>query len=168
MKYLKSIFLVILFFTLTAGNIHKFYVSTTQIEYAEQEESLQIIVKIFIDDIEAVLRERYNKPEMELASKKETEEDAELIKQYILKKLHIQVNHKEMPLTYIGKEYDIDVLKAYIEINQVSSLQLLEIENKLLMEKFPKQQNIIHFKWGKNRNSLLLNIDNPKGLLKFE
>lgn len=167
MKLYKYLLLILILIPLTAGKAHKFYVSTTQIEYAEEEQSLQIISKIFIDDIEAVLQKRYNKPQLELASKKETKADEALLKEYILKKLKIWVNQKPQDLIYLGKEYDIDIVKVYLEIKNVSSLKTLTVENKLLQDMFPEQQNIIHFKWDKTRESLLLDKDNPKGLLKF-
>jgi hypothetical protein len=37
----------------------------------------------------------------------------------------------------------------------------------MLMDLFDKQQNIIHIKRYKQRKSLVLDIDNPKGLLNF-
>ena len=167
MKFYKYILLLLILLPLTAGKAHKFYVSTTQIEYAEAEQSLQIISKIFTDDIEAVLQKRYNKPQLELASKKETKEDEALLKEYILKKIKIWVNNQPQAITYVGREYDIDIVKVYLEIKDVSTLKTIEVENKLLQDIFPEQQNIIHFKWNKTRKSLLLDKDNPKGLLKF-
>ncbi len=168
MKLFKILFIFFLLLPLTAGKAHKFYVSTTQVEYVKEEQSLQIITKVFIDDIEAVLRKRYNKPEIQLASKKETDEDARLIKQYLLKKLKIKVNGKPVTLHYLGKEYDIDILNAYLEVTNVSALETIEIENTMLTEEFPEQQNIIHLKYNKTRESLILTKDNPKGLLKFD
>ncbi len=168
MKPIKITVLLLASFLLTAATLHKFYVSTTQIEYVKEEQSLQIITKIFTDDIEAVLRERYNRPEMELDSKKETGKDAQLIKQYILKKITIKVNGKRVTPIYLGKEYDIDILSAYLEVTGIPSLKTLEIENTLLQDKFPEQQNIIHFKQNKTRRSLILDKDNPKGMLNFK
>ena len=39
---------------------HEYYVSVTQIEYAEEQQSLQIISQIFINDFETLLRKRYD------------------------------------------------------------------------------------------------------------
>jgi len=167
MKFLKVALLFLLFPLLTGStSAHKFYVSTTDIEYVAEKESLQIITKIFIDDIEQELRKRYD-PSISLASKKETKADAELLKKNILQKLNISVNGKPVKMNYLGKEYDIETVKVYIEIEEVNSLNSIEVENKILMDIFPEQQNIIHLKTSSRRKSLILDIDNPKGLLKF-
>jgi len=142
-------------------------VSITKIEFIEEQRSIQIISKIFIDDIEQTLQERYD-PNVSLATEKETDRDIEILKDYIIKKLNIQVNGIPVSLTYIGKEYDIDIMKIYIEVEDISEVRSIEIENKILMDNFPEQQNIIHYKKNKTRKNLILDINSPKGVLNFE
>jgi uncharacterized protein DUF6702 len=141
-------------------------VSITKIEFSEEEQSLQIINKLFIDDIEDVLQERYN-PSISLDPEKETPKDADFLKEYVLQKLKINVNGTPVKLNYIGHEYDNDVVKSYIEVVNISELKTIEVENKMLMDLFEKQQNIVHIKRFKKRKSLVLDIDNPRGLLNF-
>ncbi|RMA57779.1 DUF6702 family protein [Ulvibacter antarcticus] len=166
MKILKVVTLLLLFPILVGASDHKFYVSITKVEYVEEKQSLQIISQIFIDDIEDVLQQRYN-PDISLDTKRETESDALYLKEYVLQKLKIWVNGKPVELNYIGKEYEIDMVKVYIEVTGVSSLKTFEVENKLLMDLFEEQQNIIHFKEKGKRKSLILERDNPKGLLNL-
>ncbi len=130
---------------------HKFYVSIT---------------KIFIEDIEDALQKRYD-PSISLDTKKETETADEDLKNYILQKITIKVNGKPVTLDYIGKEYETDMVVAYIEVKGVKELNTIEIENKVLMDLFPEQQNIIHLKTPKSRRSLILDRDEPKGKLDF-
>lgn len=151
---------------ITAATDHKFYVSITKIEYVQEKASLQIISKIFIDDIEDVLQQRYD-PNVSLATPKETKKEFEFIKKYLSQKIQIKVNGKPVEFTFIGKEYDTDIMKVYLEIENISSLKSLEISNEILMELFEEQQNIIHFKSNDTRRSLILDKDNPKGMLNF-
>ncbi len=154
-------------FPLVSGtSAHKFYVSITKIEYVKEKNSLQIIIKIFTDDIEDVLQLKTGAP-ISLNTKKETAMADEDVKKYILQKLKIKVNGKNVQLNYIGKEYDTDMLVAYLEITNVNELKNLEIENKVLMEIFGEQQNIIHLKTPTSRRSLILDKDEPSGKLKF-
>ena len=44
----------------------------------------------------------------------------------------------------------------------------IEVENKVLLEMFSEQKNIIHVKKNDTRSSLILENGNPKGLLKFD
>jgi len=151
---------------MSMSTVHKFYVSITKVEYIKEEQSLQIIAKIFTEDLEKTLRERYN-PEIHLDSKKETASDAEYIQKYLSKKLKINVNNEPVTIEYIGKEYENDVVKIYMEVKNVLELKTFEIENKVLMDMFDEQQNIIHFKNKKIRKSLMLDGDNPKAVLNL-
>ncbi|MGK0428186.1 MAG: hypothetical protein ACJAUR_002304 [Ulvibacter sp.] len=166
MKFIKIILLVFLFPLITGSTEHKFYVSITKIEYVAESESLQIITQFFIDDIEEVLQKRY-RPDVSLGTTKETEEDVVLLEKYILQKLKISVNGAPVALDYLGIEYDIDLVKSFIEVAGVKEFKSVEIEFKALTEIFTEQQNIIHFKTSEKRKSLILDIDNPKGVLNF-
>ena len=164
---LKTIIFCLLIFTLFSGFVvHKFYVSTTKVEYAKEKKSIQIISKIFVEDLEQVLQERYSS-RVQLDPKKETDLDQSYLLNYISQKLKFKINEKEAQLIYIGKEYDIDILNIYFEIEDVDSLESIRIENKILIDLFPEQQNIIHFSNEKNKRNLILDKNHPTGLLNF-
>ena len=74
MRFLKVFILAVVFPVLMGAGVHKFYASTTTIEYVPQEQSLQIITEIFIDDIQQALTQR-NLREVHLDSKKQTPAD---------------------------------------------------------------------------------------------
>ncbi|MRT17012.1 hypothetical protein F3C99_08590 [Vitellibacter sp. q18] len=166
MKYSKFLLLFLLFPMLSAVPAHKFYVSVTKIEYAKEKNSLQIITKIFIDDIEDALQKRYD-PSLSLATDMETEAAEADLKKYILQKLKITINGSPVRLHYIGREYDPDMVVAYLEVTDVKSLKSIRVENKVLMELFPEQQNIVHIKTPQSRKSLILEKDEPSGELNF-
>ena len=164
---LKIIIFCLLIFPFFAGFVaHKFYVSTTKVEYVKERKSIQIISKIFVEDLEQVLQERYSS-RVQLDPKKETDLDQSYLLNYISQKLKFKINEKEAQLIYIGKEYDIDFLNIYFEIEDVDSLESIRIENKILIDLFPEQQNIIHFSNEKNKRNLILDKNHPTGLLNF-
>ena len=168
MKFLKIALLIVVLPLMTASSAdHKFYVSTTNIEYVPQKQSLQIITKIFIDDIEDVLQKRYDSS-ISIATTKETKRDAAFLKKYILQKLQININGKPAKLNYLGRDYDIDVVNAYIEITRVKKLKSIEVKDEILMDLFEEQQNIIHIKTPNLRRSLILDKGNPKDMLNFD
>ena len=140
--------------------------STTKVEYVKERKSIQIISKIFVEDLEQVLQERYSS-RVQLDPKKETDLDQSYLLNYISQKLKFKINEKEAQLIYIGKEYDIDILNLYFEIEDVDSLESIRIENKILIDLFPEQQNIIHFSNEKNKRNLILDKNHPTGLLNF-
>lgn len=164
---LKIIIFCLLTFPFLAGFVaHKFYVSTTKVEYVKERKSIQIISRIFVEDLEQVLQERYSS-RVQLDPKKETDLDQSYLLNYISQKLKFKINEKEAQLIYIGKEYDIDILNIYFEIEDVDSLESIRIENKILIDLFPEQQNIIHFSNEKNKRNLILDKNHPTGLLNF-
>jgi len=44
---------------LSSFTSHKFYLSVTEINYSEKDTSIQLLSRIFIDDLEELLNERY-------------------------------------------------------------------------------------------------------------
>lgn len=168
MKLIKLVLVAALIpICLATTSAHKFYVSITKVEYAAEDQALQLISKIFVDDLEVTLSERYGR-EISLGTNKETATDLELLKKYFLQKFSVEVNGQSAPLIYLGQEYENDTVKIYIEIEEVASITSLEFENSVLLDKFEEQQNIIHTKVFKKRRSLVLDKDNPKGLLNFD
>lgn len=166
MKYFKIIILLFLFPFIMSTITHKFYVSTTNIEYVKEKNAIQIITKIFTEDIEQALQERYDSS-ISLDSKKETESVEILLKKYLNQKLKFIVNGISVKINYIGKEHDMDITKVYFEIENISELRSIEVENKVLIDMFSEQQNIIHLKTPESRRSLILDKNKPKGLLNF-
>jgi len=146
--------------------VHRFYVSVTQIEYNEEQKSLQIISRIFIDDIEEVLRKRYDES-LVLVSEKEEAKINQYLDRYLQQKLRIVVNGREVAFSFIGKEYDNDLVLCYLEVTDISSLETITVSNFTLMDFFDEQQNIIHVKKGNKRKSLILEKEKDKGMLKF-
>jgi len=166
MKILKIAILLLTLPLVISTTTHKFYVSTTNVEFVKEKQVVQVITKIFIEDIEQALQARYS-PSISLDSPKEKASDVAYLKKYVLQKMKFKINNKEVKISYIGKEYDIDIVNMYFEVENVSEVNSIEIENKVLFDMFPEQQNIIHFKTSENRKSLVLDKDNPKGVLNF-
>ncbi|WP_299219912.1 DUF6702 family protein [uncultured Aquimarina sp.] len=166
MKKLLFILPVLLVFLSSFTVLHKFYVSVTQIEYNEEQKSLQIISRIFIDDIEEVLRKRYDET-IELVSEKQETKVDQYLSTYLNQKLAITVNGQEVFFNFIGKEYDNDLVLCYLEVDNIPSLETITVSNQVLMDFFDEQQNIVHVKKGKKRKSLILEKEKDKGMLKF-
>lgn len=158
--------IIILATTLCSFDTHKFYVSVTQIEYVTEQQSLQIISRIFIDDLESLLQERYDTA-IVLGEKEETPKVNTYLEKYINQKLKIKIDNKEVVFNFLGKEYEDDLIICYLEIVNIKTLKSIEVSNEVLMDLFEGQQNIIHIKKGKSRKSLILENGKSAGVLKF-
>ncbi|MFD2725471.1 DUF6702 family protein [Hyunsoonleella rubra] len=167
MNYFKILPLLILFVSASAfGVLHKYYISVTQLEYVEEKKSIQIVSRIFIDDFENVLRERYDEG-ITLDAKKNYRLNDMYIEKYLSDKLQIKINNEQTDLVFIGKEIDIDIIKCYLEIENVESIDSLEVSNKVLFDVFSGQQNMIKLNIYSERKSFILTSQNEKAVLNF-
>ena len=165
MKYSRRL-LFIFILPLFAFTVHKYYLSLAEINYSEKEKSLQIIMNVFMDDIELSVNKKYN-VDLQLTSKKELKNADTYFEKYLNENFKISVNNKEAKYKYLGKEYDGDIVYFYLEIPDVNSVKSIEIKNSVLIKDFAKQQNLIKVNIGDNKQSKLLTKNNNKAMLKF-
>ena len=147
---------------------HKFYLSVTHVNYSEKDGAIQITSRIFIDDFENVLQERYGF-DAELATKNESEEADAYIEKYFRTKFAVEINGKNASYTFIGKKYDVDVMICYIEIPKVdlATTTSIQITNEILTDLYDEQQNIVHFKIDGKKKSFVLLKSDTKGMLNL-
>ena len=156
---LLSIFLIFVHIIFIPKNIeHKFYVSTTTIEFKEEKNVIQITCQLFIDDVEKSLN-RYQEG-IKLAPDSNKQGIDKLLKKSLKKSILISIDGETTDLIYIGREYKNDILQCYFEANAPASSQNLSIENRTFFDLFEDQQNIIHYKNKSIRKSFLLYSEN--------
>lgn len=165
MKFQKYI-LLLLVLPLFSFSLHKYYVSLCEIEYVEEQKSVQIILGMFIDDIELTLNKNHQK-ELKLATENEIENVDEYYLPYLQKHFKISINGTAKLYDYIGKEYEHDIVRFYLEIPDVKTLNSLQITNNSLIRDFEDQKNIIKIKVNDFHKTFYLSKKNDKGLLKF-
>ena len=167
MPKLKILLFIIVLSLVSFKTMHKYYVSLTEIEYVKEERSVQIITRIFIDDFENVLRNRFYEG-LTLDTEKENIETNDYIEKYLKDKLKITINHKEFSFNFLGKEYEDDMILCYLEIQNIDRISSIRVENKLLYEMFPDQKNMVRFKIHSVNKTILLIKENDKGVLNLE
>ncbi len=150
---------------LTAAGYHRFYTAIFQINYVPKKKMVQITSRIFIDDFNDALKNQYHKTTF-LGTDKETQDDINLMKKYLSEKLKLTVNGKFETMNYLSNEREDKVLICYFKINNITKLKSLEIENSILTEVHPEQQNIIQFSNNGTKSSLLLSGETTRGMLK--
>lgn len=147
---------------------HKFYVSVTNISYSEKNDALQITSRVFIDDLDQLLKERYD-----IDAKLSTDNESELVDKYLEKYLRtkfiVQINGEDSSYEIIGRKYDNDVCVFYLEIAAIElpTVKSIQIQNELLTDMFDEQQNVVHFKINGKKKSFVLIKSDTKGMLKL-
>ncbi len=150
------------------GTLHEFYLSVTNINYSEKDRSLQITSRIFIDDLQAVLLERYG-TNTRLATEKEAENTDELLGKYMKARFAILIDGQEQEVSFLGKKYDNDIAVCYLEVSGVRPSEglSLEVRNELLTDLYSEQQNLVHFRIGEIKKSFVLVKEQPNGMLNW-
>ncbi len=160
----KKSFLAVLFSLFIFGFIHKFYVSVFIVEYNEINKTLEITTQVFVDDMEMVLRNK--NIELDIYSTSDIISDS-LIKDYFKSVFRIKRNSEILEYEFLGKELLDDILNCYIEVRDINYKDSLIIQNKLLIDLYDSQKNIIHFR-GKNENkSFLMNYKKTENQLNL-
>jgi hypothetical protein len=150
---------------LTAFSYHRFYTAIFQINFVPQKKMIQITTRIFMDDFNDALKNQYHKTTF-LGTDKETEADVDLMKKYLAEKFRLTINGKFQPMNYLSKEIEDNVLVCYFKMNEVTKINSLTVENSILTEVHPEQQNIIQFNNNGTKSSLLFSGETAKGILK--
>ena len=153
---------------LSFSSAHKFYVSVTNIVYSEEDSAFQITSRVFIDDLDKLLEERYG-IEAKLATPEESKIAEEYIEKYFRSKFVVELDGKVVPYNFLGKKYDTDVAICYLEIPNVklSEVKTMSVQNEVLTDLFDEQQNVVHVKWNGNKKSFVLIRENNKGMLNL-
>lgn len=166
MKYLKISLILFVIPLLAFTTVHKYYVSVTQIEYVKEKQAVQIISRIFIDDFEKLLRERYDS-NITLAVKNESNKVNFYVEKYLAEKFQIKINGEKARMNFIGKEYEADIVYCYLEIENVKNITSFEVTNQVLFDLFDEQKNIVRTNINDKNKSFILIKQNDKGLLNF-
>ena len=165
MKFNKT-FLLLLIIPLVSFSVHKYYLSLTQIEFNQKEKSIQVITNVFMDDIEKAINKDYD-IDLQLTTKKELKNSDEYFNNYLTKNIAFKVNGEAKNFTYLGKEYEGDIVYFYLEIDSIPEVSTIEITNTVLIKHFPEQQNLVKAKANGKNTSKMLTKKSDKGLLKF-
>ena len=165
MKF-KNYLIILLILPLFAFTLHKYYISLCEIEYIEEQKSLQITVGMFIDDLELTLNKNHQ-TKLNLATELELKSIDEHYEEYLNKHFIITINNEPKNYNYIGKEYEDDIVRFYLEVINIEELKSIEISNTSLFRDFKDQKNIIKIKAFNKHKTLYLTHKNYKDLLNF-
>ena len=166
MNRFKIVLLLLAFSFFSFTSIHKYYISVTQVEYVKDKKSVQIISRVFIDDLEKALRHNYDE-KITLDENNDTEVTNAYLEKYINTNLKVSINKQPATLQFVGKEYDGDIVRFYLEVVGIQNVKSLEVSNEMLFAVCPDQQNIVKTKINSKQKSFILTTKNNSALLNF-
>lgn len=168
MMNISKILLLILSPLLLGFAVHKFYVSVTQVEYYNPDQAIQITSRVFVDDLEKALLERYD-ARLSLGTTGEGKDADAYINRYLKAKFAVRINGEPVEYTFLGKKVENDLLVLFVEVSNISlsDLTSVEIQNEILMDVYEEQKNIVHFRFGDLKKSYVLLREKSTGMLNF-
>jgi hypothetical protein len=167
-KFFGPIFLFLfLFLSAEHAGAHKFYVSLCRIHYVRDSSQLQIVMKIFTDDLEKALSEAENR-EVRLGTERDPQKGDSLIALYLGRHFRLFTGGKEIPVHYLGKQVEYDVTWCYLESWPEEDLRELTVENDVLTEVYPSQINLVEVSYDGEKKGVMLNRDKIKGSVRFD
>jgi hypothetical protein len=146
--------------------LHPLHVSVTEIEMDEKDKRLEIMMRVFIDDLEVTLRENIKHPEMDILDPKGFNVD-QLMEDYLKTHFKIQLDNKLQSTKYLGHELEGDAFIFYIEVNNVKKWKTIEVQNDIITETYDDQSNLVHVTAHGTVRSLRLTKNHPADKLTF-
>lgn len=158
--------LLIAILLLSGFTVHKFYVSMKTVEHKPETKTVQITMRVFIDDLQLALNNEFNK-QIELGVSDEDDDYNGLISKYLGKYFLLRINGEKRQLHFLGKEYDYDLALLYIEVEGIDKINSIEIDDTMLIKEYPTQKNIIKLNINNHKKTFFLTEDKHKDVLKL-
>ncbi|MFY0653132.1 MAG: hypothetical protein JXQ96_13915 [Cyclobacteriaceae bacterium] len=136
-------YLTLLFICLSGFSAHDFHISVCEIEFDENSKALEMTHRLFINDLEEALRDSSDGGVIDILNTKDEQSLGRMIENYLFQRFRVGVNGKENELRFVGFEPEGDVVYCYMEIVNVRKLKSISVMNKILMEKFDDQMNLL-------------------------
>lgn len=137
--------------------VHDFHISKCNINYHEESRSVQIVLHVFIDDLEMVLDKNGYK-NLHLCTDKEIPEAEQYMNDYLLNELNIFIDGEPSAPEFLGKEVSEDLIAVwcYYEIYDVAFPSSIALSNTIMMNEFDDQKNIINVEVNSERKAYWL------------
>jgi hypothetical protein len=130
---------------------HKYHTSFAAADYNREEQSLQISLRTFPDDLADVLTRRAGK-RINLDRRKEVEP---LVLAYLQDVFQLKrADGETLKLSWVGMEVNVDSVWLYFEVKVPGGIKGLQLRHHFLQDLFDDQINLINIKEGGRKIAL--------------
>lgn len=146
---------------------HKFYLSVTQMEFDTDKNRITAISRVFVDDLEETLRQRYD-VQLALGTDREDAMASFYIARYVEQKLIVKMNNEPLKFSFAGFTYQNDQIVLLSEFSVIPSDEfVIKVTNALIMDAYSEQQNLVHFRMNQKKQSEVLAKERPFFVVAF-
>ena len=141
---INNLLFINLLLTLT---FHDFHVTHTTLFYNENHKSIEITIKVAIENLERSLENQYNE-KLKIGTNKEKKISQKLIEKYFNDNLKLLTNKQKIKYQWVGKEIsdNLHYIYLYFEIpnfHKKDNLEYIKIENTIFLDSAIDQTNIV-------------------------
>lgn len=127
---------------------HALYLSVVQIDHTQPEPKAEMLIKVFADDLESVLRAAYGDQCRRSPVGTFCTANSELINAYFLENFSCIINDQAIEITYLHATQENDVYWLKFSLQVPVQWSTVAIEAPFFMEIFSTQSNIIQLLHG--------------------
>jgi hypothetical protein len=147
--------------------LHPLHVSVTEIKFDTKDRELEIVSRIFIDELEEAVRKELNKPSLDLLNPGTETTIDQLVSQYLSGRLKISIDGRPVKIKYLGHEVEDDAMIVYAYAPGVKKLSSIEVFHSTITELYDDQSNLVHVTVGDKTRSMRLMRDALTGKITF-
>ena len=144
---------------------HDFHVTHTTFHYNDQSKSMEITIKVAIEDLEKSIENRYSEKTDILLDTQEKKNIEKLIAEYFRNNLILSVDKNKQEYQWVGKESSNNLhdIYLYFEIpnyDKNENVESITIKNTLFLDLYNYQTNIVLIELIDRKYNLTFAIDN--------
>ncbi len=148
--------------------LHPIHVSVTEITYDEKDRELEIVCRMFIDDLELSIRTQTSKAELDILQPGGPLTTDQLVGDYLQKHFTLFLDGKVQKVRYLGSEREDVALVCYLVVEKIRRWKAIRIMNNSIQETHSDQNNLVHVTRGESVKSVRLTREKPAQELIFE
>lgn len=148
--------------------LHPIHITVTDINFDRERGALEIITKVFLDDLEKEIRSIKKEDYLDITKPGKARTTDDLLKPYIKERFKVMVNGKEVECNYLGHEIETEAVYLYLEVEKVKKLKSLSVENTVLLNFFDDQVNMVHVKVDGKLRSMKIESGEEVGTLDYD
>ena len=122
---------------------HPVYISTMSISIIDKK--IDFVMKLYLDDIEDALRLK-NGFSISIDENQKLNSNYEYVEEYISENFKVYFNSEKVELIFLEKKIINDVLELKTNIQFEDKIINIKIKNKILLDVYDNQSNIVFIK----------------------
>ena len=134
---------LVLFLGLLFPDLHPFHNSVTEMSYNSKDQSWEISIRLFQDDLEQSVSSTTGKKYRMVPGDEASEKELDA---YLRKHFRFHAGKQiSTPYRWLGTEQQQDAIWVYLEIPTTSDLAGSYLENSIFLEVFEDQTNLVQW-----------------------